>query len=178
MDPTRIYVNGFSNGGSMSVRVGCELSEYVTAIGAVGAPVATVHGSCDRSRPVPLIAFHGTSDPLVDYYGGSYSDGSEVASGDSVHTSYMAAGTWAAQWAEQNGCDLVPETIPAIGDASGIHFSDCDEDADVVLYTIDGGGHTWPGGPYIPAVGKVSKDINASDIMWEFFQLFSLNDTP
>ena len=43
--------------------------------------------------------------------------------------------------------------------------------ADVILYTVEGGGHTWPGGKPLPEriVGRTTHEINASRIMWEFF---------
>jgi polyhydroxybutyrate depolymerase len=45
-------------------------------------------------------------------------------------------------------------------------------DADVVLYTIHGGGHTWPGGTPLPEwfVGTTSRSVDASTLMWDFFR--------
>jgi polyhydroxybutyrate depolymerase len=77
-------------------------------------------------------------------------------------------------WASRNGCDSTPENIPAKGDASGVHYQHCKDDADVIFYTIDEGGHNWPGGVPIPFVGKTSKDINASEVMWAFFKAHPL----
>jgi polyhydroxybutyrate depolymerase len=56
----------------------------------------------------------------------------------------------------------------------GVRYSDCDEGAEVIFYTIIGGGHTWPGGTPIPVVGKTSRDIDATEAMWDFFQAFRL----
>jgi polyhydroxybutyrate depolymerase len=91
---------------------------------------------------------------------------------------YPPIEAWIAGWAARNGCDLTPQGIPATGDASGIRYTGCQDDAEVVLYTIDGGGHTWPGGNAIPLVGKTSQDINASATMWEFFQAHLLPSSP
>ncbi len=82
--------------------------------------------------------------------------------------------TWIEAWAERNQCNIIPEIIPTSGDVSGIRYTGCNENAEVVLYTIDGGGHTWPGGPSIPFVGKTSADINASATMWDFFKEHAL----
>jgi polyhydroxybutyrate depolymerase len=72
--------------------------------------------------------------------------------------------------AERNGCSDPPREIPAQGDASGNRHTGCA--ADLVFYTIAGGGHSWPGGEPIPRwiVGQTSMDIDATRTMWEFFQ--------
>jgi polyhydroxybutyrate depolymerase len=64
------------------------------------------------------------------------------------------------------------------GDATGTAFVGCEEGADVVRYTIEGGGHTWPGGPSLPFNGRTSRDIDASATMWAFFSRFSLLQNP
>lgn len=90
----------------------------------------------------------------------------------------MGAEDWVAAWAEGNGCDPTPEVIPSQGDTSGVRYVGCDEDAAVILYTIDGGGHTWPSGWSIPGVGKTSQDIDATAELWQFFQAYRLEDQP
>jgi len=48
----------------------------------------------------------------------------------------------------------------------------------VVLYTIKGGGHTWPGGQPLPEwfVGRTSNSIDASSLMWAFFRAHRLRE--
>jgi polyhydroxybutyrate depolymerase len=71
----------------------------------------------------------------------------------------------------------VPELIPAQGDASGVRYTDCKAASEIVFYTIEGGGHAWPGGrPTF--VGKTSPDIKASEVMWAFFEAHPLTDVP
>jgi polyhydroxybutyrate depolymerase len=70
----------------------------------------------------------------------------------------------------------VPEPIPEQGDVRGLRYAACDQDASVLLYTIDGGGHTWPGGMPIPFMGKTSRQIDATEEMWRFFQAYSLGE--
>jgi polyhydroxybutyrate depolymerase len=78
--------------------------------------------------------------------------------------------------AELNGCNPAPQALPANGAVSGVRYSGCLEDAEVVFYTIDGGGHTWPGGHPLPEwiAGYTSMDINASETMWAFFNQYTL----
>jgi polyhydroxybutyrate depolymerase len=177
VDPDRVYVNGISNGGAMTHRIACELVDIVAAIGTVAAVPTEPPNGCTPSRPVPVIAFHGTDDPLVNYHGGSFkipvSRGLLNLSMEPVV--YAPVETWIAGWAERNGCDMVPEPIQ--GAVGGIRYASCQDGAEVALYTVHGGGHTWPGGPPIPFVGKTSTDIDASETMWAFFQAHLLDRT-
>ena len=171
VDLSRVYVNGFSNGGGMTVRVACGAGDRIAAIGTVSAAVVALR-DCAPALPVPAMAFHGTSDPIVPYEGGNLHgqplrQGAELTQAPSF---FVGAEAWVAHWAEGNGCDPAPEEIPPRGDVRGVRYTGCDQGADVILYTIEDGGHTWPGGVPIPLVGKTSKDIDATEEMWRFFQ--------
>lgn len=162
VDPARVYMTGLSNGGGMSHRLACDLAERVAAIGAVaGAYPLPGRDGCNPARPVPVIAFHGTADPIVPYEGSRYTP---------------PVADWAAGWAARNGCDPAPAGLPASGAVTGVRYGGCDAGAEVILYTVAGGGHTWPGGPALPAfiTGSTSADIDASRAMWAFFQAHPL----
>jgi polyhydroxybutyrate depolymerase len=162
LDPARIFVNGMSNGGGMSNFLACTLSDRIAAMGGVSGAYIGTEGRCDPPRPVPVIAFHGTADTVVTYAGGP---------SESFDYNFPSVPGWAADWAAHNGCDDTPIDIPATGDVSGIQYTNCDDNADVIFYTIDGGGHTWAGGFPLPEsiVGKTSTDIEATATMWDFF---------
>jgi polyhydroxybutyrate depolymerase len=179
VDPARIYVNGMSNGGFMSHRVACEAADTVAAIGMVAAAAIDPPGGCNPSRPVPVIAFNGTDDPLVSYEGGSAEPSVPAwlvrLLSLSRHRVVMpAVEAWTADWAERDGCRPTPEIVPASGDARGVGYSGCEGNAEVIRYTIDGGGHTWPGGKPLPLVGKTSTDLDATATMWAFFKAHPL----
>jgi polyhydroxybutyrate depolymerase len=182
VDPSRIYVNGFSNGGGMAIRIACEAEDIVAAAGSVSGVITAIPDNCAPSRPVPLIAFHGTEDPILYYEGGEASFPPVLAwllgmrsppEPERPRSVTLAAEVWVAEWAELNGC-LSTKDIPATGDTSSVRYADCRDDAGVVFYTIGGGGHTWPGGGWIPLMGKTSQDISASAAMWGFFETYSL----
>jgi len=143
----RVYATGMSNGGYMSHRIGCQLSNRIAAI----APVAGVNAvsGCAPSRPVPVMHFHGTGDTTVSYD--------------------WVAGTMSG-WVTRNGCDATSEVTFENGDSVCETWSGCDGGVDVVLCSVDGGGHTWPGGAVIPSLGKTTMDLIANDAMWDFFQ--------
>jgi len=176
VDPDRVYVNGFSNGGGMTVRLGCDAADKIAAIGSVAGAVVDMD-NCEPSRPLPAMAFHGTSDPVVDYdgMGMQYRLLRWGAGVTNAPIYFIGAEEWTAMWAVFNGCAHPPETIPARGDVSGMRYTDCDEDADVILYTVDGGGHTWPGGMPLVVTGKTTNDISATEEMWKFFQNYTLD---
>jgi polyhydroxybutyrate depolymerase len=180
IDPARVYVTGISNGGAMASRIACEAADLVAAVGTVAAVPSEAPGGCRPSRPVPIMAFHGTADPLVKYEGGTHDVPwlRKVMNVSMEPMSYPPVETWIADWAQRNGCSTAPEVIPARGDVRGIRYSGCNEGAEVVLYTIDGGGHTWPGGRPVPLVGKTSTDIDASAVLWAFFAAHPLDSSP
>jgi polyhydroxybutyrate depolymerase len=166
IDTTRIFANGLSNGGGMSFLLSCHLADRIAAIGIVAGLLPTTLGACRPSRQVPVMMFHGTADPIVPYAGGRFRRAG----------TFPSIPEWAAALARRNGCSDPPREIPAKGEVSGIAYKGCP--AEVVLYTIQGGGHTWPGGKPIPAwiAGRTSMDIDATRSFWEFFQEHPLPD--
>jgi polyhydroxybutyrate depolymerase len=167
IDPNRIYVNGLSNGGGMSFMLSCYLSDRIAAIGTVAGFYVLPWDECDPQRPVPLIAFHGTDDPIVPFKGGPYR---------SFDTPFPNITEWVAQAAEHNGCQE-QQQLARRGDVSGVWYTGCLGGADVIYYQIEGGGHSWPGGGWLPGwlVGSINDDIDATRQMWAFFQLHPLN---
>jgi polyhydroxybutyrate depolymerase len=174
IDAKRVYVTGASNGAMMSLRLGCEMADKITAIAAlIGSMPANLVSKCRPARPLPLLMINGTADPLVPY-GGGY-----------VHIFRKKLGKIISVpqtiefWVARNGCSPRPEirwepdTDPEDGTrVQKIIYSQCTDDAEVVLYAIKGGGHTWPGGyQYLPEflIGKTNRDMDAAKTIWNFF---------
>lgn len=177
VDRSRVYVNGLSNGGGMTIRIACEAGDQVAAIGTVAAAVVDFQ-NCNPTRPVPAMAFHGTGDPVVPYEGGDMRGHvlPWAANLTDAPIFFVGAEEWAAIWAMGNDCNPTPVVIPPRGDVRGVQYVSCDQDALVTLYSVVDGGHTWPGGAPIPGVGKTSTDIDATEEMWRFFQGYRLED--
>lgn len=152
IDPTRIYATGFSNGGGMVHRLGCDLSGEIAAIAPISGAYPNTLG-CKPERPVPVVAFHGTSDTYVSYQSSNH---------DVPH--------WAAGWADRNGCDPTPTLTWQEGDVIGETWSNCQANATVTLYTIKGGRHIWPGSPRAQQFFPDIQDAPANDLIWDFFQ--------
>jgi polyhydroxybutyrate depolymerase len=167
IDPERIYANGFSNGGGMAFVLSCALSDRIAAVGMVGAAQTLPWSWCKDHRAVPMIAFHGTADPMARYNGGT----SWV-----VATPLPAVPTWTANWARRNRCGPHPVESAVATDVTRTEYTRCADDADVVLYTIHRGGHQWFGGKPMPEwfVGPTSRSIDATSQMWAFFRAHRL----
>jgi len=107
-----------------------------------------------------MIAFHGTADPEVPYNGGA----SWLSS-----RPFPNVPAWTAHFARRNDCAANPVDSVVASDVIQRSYQLCA--APVVLYTIRGGGHTWPGGMPLPEwfVGRTARSIDATRLMWEFF---------
>ena len=162
IDSTRIYANGLSNGGGMSFVLSCTLSDRIAAVGMVAAAQTMPWSWCTDKRPVPMIDFHGTADPDVPYNGGP----SWISP-----RPFPNVPKWAANWARRNGCGPNPVESTVAADVTRREYTSCADNAAVVLYTVRGGGHTWPGGTPLPEwfVGRTSRSIDATRLMWAFF---------
>jgi polyhydroxybutyrate depolymerase len=152
IDNQRIYATGHSNGGGMANRLACDLSEWIAAIGTVAGAYQGSEG-CSPTRPVPVLGIHGTEDLIVPYNG--YDEKREPPAAYFVIS--IPIPQWAAAWAVRNGCDPQPVTTDPNEKVTQDHWSNCRADADVVLYTIRGGGHEWP------------EAFEAAQVIWEFF---------
>jgi polyhydroxybutyrate depolymerase len=158
IDRSRIYASGFSGGGRMSSRVACELSDVLAA----AAPVAGLQypDDCSLRRPIPIITFHATDDPVNQYTVGE----------DSSLYWRMGVETALDKWRQANGCTLA-NTDDRLGQrVTSYRWTDCSGDSEIHFYLTDTGRHSWPGS----ANGNANQDINASELIWQFFSRHSL----
>lgn len=176
-DPKRVYVTGISNGAILTYRLACELSHKIAAIAPVDGniPNMILH-ECSPSRPVSVLAINNVNDPLVPFEGGEIYGHFHLVKLGHVLSVNESVGFWVSQ----NKCSTLPvvaeepDRDPKDGTrVTRKEFTNGLEGTEVILYYIEGGGHTWPGGfQYLPAwlIGKTSKDINADEVIWSFFK--------
>lgn len=175
VDARRIYVTGMSGGARMSSMVGCRLADRVAAV----APVAGLRAGraaapdfaepdasdCQPSRPISVLAVHGTDDPTNPFPGG-----------DGLRWGYSIERA-AARWASLDHCDAKPATEKVSEHVSRVHYSACGSRSEVVLYRIElprdqGGGHVWPGGKRdlaTRATKPASTELDATQVVLDFF---------
>jgi polyhydroxybutyrate depolymerase len=159
IDPKWVFVTGMSNGAAFSSFIACAMPDRITAIAPVAATAYPL--TCGASRAIPVISFRGTEDPCVPYSGGTSQCGQMLP--------VKPAEDAARQWAEHDGCNLTPAAQPYSEHVRTIAYSECDGDAAVVLFVVEGGGHTWPGSIDVPRLGPTTHEVNATDQIWEFF---------
>jgi polyhydroxybutyrate depolymerase len=164
IDETRVYATGFSNGGFLAHRLACEMSDSFTAIAAVAGTLGIPGASCNPSRAVPVLQIHGTEDALVPIAGGA----PKVPFGSSFGT-FQAPRASVDVWREKNRCGEERETFAA--GVTRCVASQCAEGTAVEYCEITGGGHQWPGTEPLPAMGRQTKDLHATDKVLSF--LFS-----
>jgi polyhydroxybutyrate depolymerase len=170
-DPLRVYVTGISNGGMMCHRLACELSSRIAAIAPVAAALPEpMVDSCRPERGVSVLAINGTADPLVPWEGGGV--GLRAKRGEVISVPATVE-----FWVRANGCGTDPEIaeMPGIDPYDGIRvvrerYSGGRDSSEVVLYRVEGGGHTWPSGARRAArFGETARDIDATRVILEFF---------
>ena len=165
IDAARIFSTGLSNGAQMSTRLACNLSERIAAVAPVAGayyppftPDFPEEPDCNSTRPAAFIAFHGTADTTIPFEGGLSDIGVLFRS---FEDEIMP------EWAAHNGCTVGPILQPLTANVRLVRYEECDENATVELYVVEGGGHAWPG-------VDVNDEISANDLMWDFFQTHPL----
>ena len=193
IDEKRIYAVGFSNGAQISYRLACELSHKIAAI-APGGSMGTFQ-KCNLSRPVSVFAFGGTEDPCTPYGGGDKCGGcfSDFLNNIGLPAEYKyyscdKVDEHIEKWKKLNNCSNKKKTIYKEKNTTCVSYHECSDKSEVILCTIDGGGHVWPGknnyssdscinnpngkicAEWKKAVGDLIPDFNVNDLIWEFFK--------
>jgi polyhydroxybutyrate depolymerase len=130
VDASRVYSTGLSNGGFLSHRLACEASDVFAAVAPVAAVLGVDAESCTPDRGVGVMHVNGTADGLVPYLGNPFVGYPSVM--ETLSDRQTTCQTW----------------------------SECRDDAEVVLCTVEGGGHEWP---------PDSSGLQTSEEIWRFF---------
>ena len=166
IDLSKVYATGFSNGGAMSYRLGCELSDRVAAIAPVSGilPNAQIN-NCELTHPIPVVHLHGSEDqgvPLTGLAGFSLS----VAESIDYFVDKLACDAEAEEFA-------IPDRDP--NDQSTARYfvyTSCDNASEVRYYEGIGANHTWPDALESAELGITNRDFNGNQVIWEFFERF------
>ncbi len=165
VDPNRLYCTGFSNGASMTFRAGVELSDRLAAI----APISGHLWQPDAkpAEKIPLFFLFGDADPLNPTEGG------------------LVNGPWGGAerkpplqrsvdcWIKFLGVDSATHTVRDELNVHATRYGDETGPHQIIVYTIHGLGHEWPGhGRVLPPIltGPTSNAVDATQLIWEFFK--------
>jgi len=154
----------------MDFQLGCNLANRIAAIAPVAATLPKSEAEiCTNwsARPVALLMINGTADPVMSYKGRSQPPPT-LSAEDTIKS-----------WSKMDGCTGKPQQTKLASQTQDDlqtrvdTYSDCQQGAEVTLYSIQDGGHFWPGGeqPYVPAdqIGKTNAGWDADEIIWKFF---------
>lgn len=172
IDESRIYATGISNGAMMSCRLACELPGKIAAIAMVaGGMPEELSSYCIPSESISVLVMNGTEDPLILWEGG------EITAGRQSLGSTLSVSETVQFWVDHNKC--LPPVITWLPDLQDDgtrvrkeEYGQGENGTEVILYAIEGGGHTWPGGPQYASeyiISRTCYDINASEVIWWFF---------
>ena len=176
VDADRVYVTGISNGGFMAQRLACDAPDRIAAMASVAATgFAEMELACNKDMPVAAMFIHGTEDQLVPWKGRAIKN-----TDGSIQTVTYTMSKTLNLWSDYNGCEgnLSQGEIPASGKSPGtrvtiIATDPCIQGSEVILVSVLGGGHNWPGvKDVIPEriAGRVNMDFHASDEIVKFFK--------
>ena len=157
VDPARIYVAGFSNGGMLAYRLACELDRRVAGIAVVSGALNVT--SCEAPAATSVLMIHGTGDLTVPYTGGKTNERTAGRFGQWTNASLDDAVSY---WSGRDGCTGEPATS-VDGSVTHATFAACEEGVKLDVVTIDGGGHVWP--------SKARGMFDASHLITEYFGL-------
>ncbi|MFZ3046747.1 MAG: PHB depolymerase family esterase [Desulfatirhabdiaceae bacterium] len=178
VDRKRIYMTGFSNGGMFTYRFGAEKSDMLAAIaplaaslGGKSSPDMPEWRSPEPSQPLSILVMHGLTDDDVPFEGGASNRRGGTRSTLSVMESI-------GFWIEQNGCQDTPVTEHFCdGAVLQTTWTGCRDQTQVVLITLGGWGHSWPG-PYFTRSLDADQPLyhfDAAEIIWDFFTKHARN---
>lgn len=164
VNPRRIYLTGFSNGSSLTYRLGVELSDRIAAIAPVASSGLHLKNPVLK-RPVPMITIQGAADPLNPLEGGDVKVFGRIDTRPPIKDSIE-------RWAKMLGCPTEPKVMLEKDGVKTLHYGPGKDGSEIIFYIIEGMGHTWPGGVNLlpqSIVGKTTDKIKANDVIWDFF---------
>lgn len=176
IDAKMIYATGISNGGFMSNRLACDLPDKFAAVAPVASALPKyLDSTCAAQNGVAYLCINGTDDSQVGYDATTVQVLKEGESRGERLTVPQTIDFWVAA----NGCGTSATTTSFDDnpdDETSIEhsvYTSCTNNAEVHLYKVIDGGHTWPSGwEYLAdrLIGKTSKEINANEVIWTFFK--------
>lgn len=161
-----LFVMGMSDGGFMTYKFATATTHVVTAIAVGSGNMSKALQDASALAPkLPVMHFHGTTDPLVNYNG--------------VPPILPPIDTTIRWWVNHNNCNTNP-VFTQIPDANTNDSSTVEEyyynggvgGSEVTFYKVINGGHTWSGAVPVPPLGNTNQDINQSALIGTFFSRF------
>jgi polyhydroxybutyrate depolymerase len=142
IDRARIFAAGISDGGSMALRLACEVPDLWRAVAAVAATDRT--RNCNPATPVSVLQIHAKDDP-------------------------QSAADTMSKWSQLDGCTAQPRHVLDQGGSYCESYSYCRAKSEVQLCVTETGGQLWPGGQAAKGAAPPSQAFSATELIWDFF---------
>jgi polyhydroxybutyrate depolymerase len=169
VDLRRVYLCGFSNGASFALVAAARLSTRFAAVAAVAGKLW--NSEIAMERPLPLLYMTGDADPLNPIAGGAV----ESPWGGTIE--HPPLSILIETWTRLIGFRSKPAYRDAPEGVTIAHYGRAQGEAEMVMYTVGGCGHVWPGGENVLAeriTGPGSDAIDATGAIWAFFARHAL----
>lgn len=197
-DPKRIYLIGYNQGAGLSFRYTCEFPEKIAAMAAVGGAEWFVNCK-EAQRPVPTLYLHGSEDRCVPYDGEGVCGKCRARYEGLVFNDQFEsnqckpAAEFVKRWLKTDGCPVAGKTINAVGQVTCESWTGCRGGSVFSFCTLQGSGSFWPQGQLgfpeckragfqkkcvdlLDWLGPVNQDVNATQMVWDFFKERRLPD--
>ena len=148
IDEDRIFLTGVGAGGVLALQLACEVPDMFRAVAVVNGSILVQNSAyCNGATNTSLLLMNGTENPVIPYEGGIV----QVPYGPPMNV--LSTEATIGHWLKKNGClyhseeTLLPNVDPRDNTSvARYNYSGCHSDVKVMLYKVNGGGHTWPGG--------------------------------
>jgi polyhydroxybutyrate depolymerase len=164
VDTNRVFVTGFSNGASMSFRVGVELADRIAAIAPVSGHLCLKDPQ--PNRPLSMLYMIGLADPINPLEGGpTVSPWGATRIKPPVMDSI-------GNWIRLIRASDQPHVLRDSGGVRQVRFGPGETGCEIQFYTVEGQGHEWPGAQRtLPSIisGPQTDKLNATEVIWDFF---------
>jgi len=164
VDLRRVYLCGFSNGASFALVAAAQLSKRIAAVAAVAGKLW--HADLEMERALPLLYMTGEADPLNPIAGGPV----DSPWGGAIE--HPPLSILIDTWARLIGCESKAARRDAVEGVTIEHYGPGLGESEMVVYTVRGCGHVWPGGENVLAeriTGPGTEVIDATGVIWDFF---------
>ncbi len=159
IDPRRIYLVGYSNGGKMALRIACSGPTPFAAVATYGAVPLT---ACASGTPLPVMLAASIGDTEIPYS----VPGTVAVNGAQLPSVTQAVSTLLVR----NGCSSTHHlVVEGNGTVSVRTWSSCRSGKPVQLVTYPGGSHSWPGLTMaVPVPFAAVVAVPVQGLMWQF----------
>ena len=177
VDPKRIFIAGYSRGGTFSMRLACEINEQLAGVVVVGASMPlSLESQCSFKNPVSLLLIHGEDDPIIPFEGGEIGNQNypSLITNGNVLGAHQSVELWSRLLKCQNKAEetRLPILVQDGTSVTHISYTNCQAGKEINFYKVKGMGHAWPPRPrsMVFFMGQTSHNVQANELILKFIE--------